>query len=90
MRAICAQLRRRPAEPELELFTCTCDWVYVVGRREVFGPMFRNSAEDASRGWHVGRMMTREQWADEYADCAYRLELGLGARQRAATATRGG
>jgi hypothetical protein len=61
----------------VKLFTCTCEWVFVVGRKRVFGPMFPGPGEHNAY-WHVGRMMTREQFADEYADCAYRFSKGIG------------
>ena len=55
------------------LFTCTCDWKFVVGKKQVFGPMFRGPGEHQAY-WHIGRMMTRSEWEDEYGDCALRLE----------------
>ena len=58
-------------------FTCTCEYVFIVGKKRVFGPMFSGPGEH-QHYWHVGRMMSREQFEDEYSDCAYRLDQGLG------------
>lgn len=65
------------------LFTCTCDWKFIVGSKQVFGPMFCGPGEH-SHYWHLGRMMTREQFKDEYADCAYRFKKGMGKHETAA------
>lgn len=53
-------------------FTCTCDWIFIIGKKRVFGPIFRGPGEH-QHYWHVGRMMSREDFEDQYADCAYRF-----------------
>ena len=52
-------------------FECSCKWRFIVGKQKVFGPIFSGPGEHAA--YHaVGRMMSREQFEDEYADCAAR------------------
>jgi hypothetical protein len=58
-------------------FTCTCDWRFIVGRKRVFGPLFTGPGEH-QMFWHVGQMMTRDEFEQAYSDCAYRLKKGLG------------
>jgi hypothetical protein len=62
----------------MKLFTCCCGWSFVVRKKRVFGPMYELGSLGHFSGpngcHHAGRMMTREEFADEYADCA--AELG--------------
>lgn len=58
-------------------FICTCDWMFIVGRKRVFGPVFKAPGEHQAY-WHVGRMMTRKQFKDQYGDCAARFAAQAG------------
>ena len=54
----------------MTLFRCCCGWSYVVGRRKVYGaiwPMGIGDFPDALS--NSQRMMSREEWADQYGDC---------------------
>jgi len=63
-------------------FTCTCTWRFIVGKKRVFGPVFEMGLPGHFSGrtgcYHVGHMMSREEFEDEYADCAYRFRQGMG------------
>jgi hypothetical protein len=54
----------------MRLFRCCCGWSYVIGRKKVYGPIYPMGI-----GTYPGalantqRMMTREQFAENYADC---------------------
>ena len=58
----------------MKLFTCCCTWSFVTGKKQVFGPIYNVDLPGHFTGpngcMHVGRMMTREEFADDYADCA--------------------
>ena len=62
-----------PIRSPVELFECCCHWSYVVGRKRVFGPIYPVGLPGHFTGrsgcMHVGRMMTREEFADYYSDC---------------------
>ena len=54
----------------MKYFTCCCAWSYVIGKHHVYGaiwPMGIGTYPDALS--NSQRMMTREQFADLYADC---------------------
>jgi hypothetical protein len=53
-------------------FTCQCEWLYVVGKRKVYGPIF---VDDISAV--CAHMMTREDFDEEYPHCARVFEKGL-------------
>ncbi len=53
-------------------FKCVCEWVYIVGKKKVFGPIFDGPSDNPYPGLkHVGSMMSREEWENSYGDCAY-------------------
>jgi hypothetical protein len=55
----------------VRLFACCCEWSYVIGKRRVYGPIYRCGIGDFPEMLASSqRMMTREQFEDEYADCA--------------------
>lgn len=64
------------------LFDCTCTWRFIVGRKQVYGPIY-TAPESAIEAigypvYNQGRMMSRQEFEDLYADCAYQLEKGVG------------
>lgn len=55
----------------MRLLRCCCGWSYVIGRKQVYGaiyPMGIGSFPDALSS--TQRMMSLEQFKEEYADCA--------------------
>lgn len=52
----------------MRVYKCSCGWSYVLTKREVFGPIFEDN--DATNA----RIMTREIFAEGYADCQTGLE----------------
>lgn len=58
----------------MHVFDCECEWRFVVGDDRVYGPIFRGPGEHKDY-FSRGRLMTREEFEDDYADCAYRYEL---------------
>jgi hypothetical protein len=61
------------------VFDCGCKWRFIVGKKQVYGPIWRIELPGHFTGRHgcytLGRMMSREQFADEYADCEYRFQF---------------
>lgn len=49
----------------MRIFTCRCEYRYIVGKKNVYGPIFPNKSAG------VARLMTRKEWKGQYADCAY-------------------
>jgi len=55
----------------VKLFTCCCGWSYVVGKKRVYGPIYSMGIGTYPSGLSpCQRMMTREAFEDQYADCA--------------------
>ena len=55
----------------MRYFTCCCGWSYVIGKRNVYGAIWPMEIGDfPSALSNSQRMMTREEWADWYSDCA--------------------
>jgi hypothetical protein len=54
----------------MNLFTCTCQWKYLVGKKNVYGPITPGYAA------YAARMISRERWQEEYGDCAAQFEKG--------------
>jgi hypothetical protein len=63
----------------VKLFDCPCKWRFLVGKKKVYGPIYAHDLPGhftGPSGCHTqGRMMSREQFEDDYADCAYRFQL---------------
>lgn len=61
------------------VFDCTCKWRFIVGKKQVYGPIWRIELPGHFTGRHgcytLGRMMSREQFADDYSDCEYRFQI---------------
>ena len=54
----------------MKLFQCCCGWSYVIGKRNVYGAIYpAGIGEFPGLLADTQRMMTRETWADWYADC---------------------
>jgi hypothetical protein len=55
-------------------FTCCCEWSFVVGRKRVYGPVYQVGLPGHFSGprgcMHVGGMMTRAEFEENYSDCA--------------------
>jgi hypothetical protein len=51
-------------------FTCSCGWRFILCDHGVFGPMW-------DKGWRfrISRLMTIDEFADDYADCAYNAAM---------------
>ena len=55
----------------MRLFTCCCTWSYVIGKKHVYGAIWAMGIGDFPDALSPSqRMMTRGEWADQYADCA--------------------
>ena len=52
-------------------FTCTCGWQYIIGKKKVYGPIWHQPSHGELMLCGKGRMMSREVFEDDYADCAY-------------------
>ena len=63
-------------------FTCTCTWMFIIGKRRVYGPIWLLGLPGHPRCHNTGRMMSRKRFTEEYSDCAYRFEQGLGTIER--------
>jgi hypothetical protein len=61
------------------LFDCSCGWRFIVGKKHAYGPIYAIGLPGhftGPGGCHApGRMMTRGEFEDTYADCAYRFGL---------------
>ena len=61
----------------MQVFDCSCKWRFIIGKKQVYGPIWAIGLPGhftGATGCHTrGRMMTREQFEDEYADCAGRF-----------------
>ncbi len=58
------------------LWECGCSYRYVIGKKNVYGPIIpvaNTYVGNGSACWGM-RMMTREDWEYQYADCARRFE----------------
>lgn len=56
----------------MKVFDCTCSWRFVVGRKHVYGPIYTMPDHGHPYScYSQGRMMTRREFEDWYADCAY-------------------
>lgn len=53
----------------MKVFTCRCKYTYIVGKKNVYGPITPNKSADAAR------LMTHKTWKEQYADCAYSYGL---------------
>lgn len=63
------------------LFKCTCNWAFVVGKRKVYGPIYEMGIGTYPHALNNSqRIMRRADWADEFSDCAYRFDKGMGLR----------
>lgn len=59
----------------MKLFTCCCDWSFVIGRKRVYGAIYAMGIGDfPSALANTQQMMTRKQFAENYSDCAACLE----------------
>ncbi len=57
----------------MKLWRCSCKWSYVIGRKNVYGPIWPMGIGDFPDALsNTQQMMTRAQWEDEYSDCAAR------------------
>lgn len=55
----------------MRLFECCCKWKYIIGSKKVYGPIYpAGIGEFPELLSNTQRMMSREQFEDEYADCA--------------------
>ncbi len=51
----------------MKAFACCCSWRYVVGRKQVYGPIYRCGIGDfPDMLGSSQRMMSRQRWEDEY------------------------
>lgn len=59
----------------MKLFRCCCGWSYVIGKKKVYGPIYKMGIGTYPTALsNTQRMMTREQFEDENSDCAACLE----------------
>lgn len=55
----------------MRMYECRCGWSYVVGKKRVYGPIYRTGIGDFPNDLAPSqRMMTRKEWKDRYGDCA--------------------
>lgn len=55
----------------MRLFRCCCRWSFVIGRKQVYGPIYPIGIGTFPRALsNTQTMRTRDEWADSYADCA--------------------
>jgi hypothetical protein len=60
----------------MKLFKCDCGYQYIVGDEDVFGPIIavcESSGKESTTKFHLGRMMSREDFDEDYSDCARNL-----------------
>lgn len=68
----------------MRVFDCQCDWRFIIGDTHVYGPIYEVPWASRAAGESVysqGRLMTIEQFADNYADCAYNAAMTNTANQ---------
>lgn len=63
----------------MRVFDCRCEWRFIIGGNSVYGPIYRqdwggNHAEYHDC-WSRGRLMSAEEFYDQYADCAYNAAM---------------
>lgn len=61
------------------VFDCECRYRFIVGKKHVYGPIFSHDLPGHFTGdpggcYTRGKMMTREEFEDDYPDCAGGLE----------------
>lgn len=63
----------------MQVFDCSCKYRFIVGKKQVYGPVYAFDLPGhfkGPNGCHSrGRLMSREQFEDDYGDCAYRYSL---------------
>ena len=68
----------------MRVFDCSCEWRFIVGKKQVYGPIYPIGLPGHFNGEHGcharGRMMTRAEWEDSYSDCACRHRRSTGSR----------
>ena len=61
----------------MEVFDCSCSYRFIVGKKQVYGPIYAIGLPGHYTGPHGcharGRMMSREDFAEQYSDCAFRF-----------------
>lgn len=62
----------------MKVFDCKCKYRFIVARKQVYGPIFAMDLPGHFTGdngcHHRGRLMSREDFEDQYADCARQFE----------------
>lgn len=68
-------------DARMKEFLCKCGWIYIVGKKNVYGPIYTIGPGPDSpfpsvhnRCYSKGQLMTREVFDDAYADCAARYD----------------
>jgi hypothetical protein len=68
------------------VFDCTCKWRFIVGKKRVYGPIYPIGLPGHYNGEHGchsrGRMLTREEFEENYSDCNAQLWREAEARSR--------
>ena len=59
----------------MRVFDCKCKWRFVIGETHVYGPVYAHDLPGHPGCYSQGRLMTAEQFADDYADCAYKAAM---------------
>lgn len=48
----------------MKVWTCRCEWTWVIGKNKVFGPIFEDNTASTAR------LQPRKLWQDLNSDCA--------------------
>ena len=58
----------------MKVFDCCCRWRFIIGHKRVYGPIYAIGLPGHFTGPHgchtQGRMMSRAEFDDWYADCS--------------------
>lgn len=64
----------------MRVFDCRCTWRFIIGDKQVYGPIYLHNLPGHFTGdpggcYTRGRLMTTEEFADQYGDCAYNAAM---------------
>jgi hypothetical protein len=65
----------------MRLFDCQCKWRFIIGETHVYGPIYATGLPGHGGCYSQGRMMTVEQFGDDYSDCFYNAAMTNPANQ---------
>lgn len=58
----------------MKLWDCQCTYRFLIGRTKVYGPIWPSGLPGHEQCYSQGRLMTRDEFEDQYADCDYKYK----------------